>query len=46
MATQGSAKQSRQTDQAVSIQRSRSGRDMSRWDTTSYGPFAWMRRPE
>jgi HSP20 family protein len=46
MANQGSAKQNRQTDQSVPIQRSRSGRDMSRWDTGSYGfaPFAWMRQ--
>src|SRR4030095_9318932 len=46
MASQGSAKQNRQTDQSVSIQRSRSGRDMSRWDTGVYGsgPFAWMRQ--
>ena len=46
MTSQGSAKQNRQTDQSVPIQRSRSGRDMSRWDTGSYGvgPFAWMRQ--
>jgi HSP20 family protein len=44
MTNQGSAKQNRQTDQSVSVQRSRSGRDMSRLDTTSYGPFAWMRQ--
>jgi len=45
MANQGSARQNR-GDQSVSIQRSRSGRDMSRWDTGSYGfgPFAWMRQ--
>jgi len=44
MTNQGSAKQNRQTDQSVSVQRSRSGRDMSRLDTASYGPFAWMRQ--
>ena len=49
MANQGSARQNRPTDQSqpVSVQRSRSGqRDMSRWDTGSYGfgPFAWMRQ--
>ena len=44
MTNQGSGKQNRQTDQSVSIQRSRSGRDMSRLDTASYGPFAWMRQ--
>jgi len=44
MANQGSAKQNRQTDQSVSVQRSRSGRDMNRLDTASYGPFAWMRQ--
>jgi HSP20 family protein len=44
MTNQGSAKQNRQTDQSVSVQRSRSGRDMSRLDTGSYGPFAWMRQ--
>jgi HSP20 family protein len=43
MANQGSAKQNR-PDQSVSIQRSRSARDMSRWDTGSNGPFAWMRQ--
>lgn len=43
MANQGSAKQNR-PDQSVSIQRSRSTRDMSRWDTGSNGPFAWMRQ--
>ena len=46
MANQGSARQNRPTDQSVSIQRSRSGRDVSRWDTANYGsgPFAWMRQ--
>ena len=44
MANQGSARQNRAGDQSVSIQRSRSGRDMSRWDTGGYGPFAWMRQ--
>jgi HSP20 family protein len=44
MANQGSAKQNRQTDQSVSVQRPRSGRDMSRLETASYGPFAWMRQ--
>jgi len=45
MANQGSARQNRQADQSVSIQRSRSGRDVSR-DPGSYGfgPFAWMRQ--
>lgn len=46
MANQGAARQNR-ADQSVSIQRSRSGRDLSsRWDTGSYGfgPFAWMRQ--
>jgi len=44
MANQGSARQNRPADQSVSIQRSRTGRDMSRWDAGSYGPFAWMRQ--
>ena len=45
MANQGSARQNRATDQSVPVQRSRSGRDMSRWDTGSaFGPFAWMRQ--
>ncbi len=46
MANQGSAKQNRPTDQSVSVERSRSGREMSRGDTASYGvgPFAWMRQ--
>jgi len=44
VANQGSARQNRAGDQSVSIQRSRSGRDMSRWDTGGYGPFAWMRQ--
>jgi HSP20 family protein len=44
MANQGSAKQNRPTDPSVSIQRARSGRDMSGWDTGSYGPFGWMRQ--
>ena len=46
MANQGSARQNRQTDQSVPIERSRSGRDMSRWDSPSFGfgPFAWMRQ--
>lgn len=46
MANQGSARQNRQTDQSVPIQRSRAGREMSRWDSPSYGfgPFAWMRQ--
>jgi HSP20 family protein len=46
MANQGSARQDRPTDQSqpVSVQRSRSGREMSRWDTGSFGPFAWMRQ--
>jgi hypothetical protein len=33
MANQGSAKQNRPADQSVSIERSRSGCDISRWDT-------------
>ena len=46
MANQGSARQNRPADQSVSIQRSRSGRDLSRWDAGAYGygPFAWMRQ--
>ena len=45
MANQGSARQNRATDQSVPVQRSRSGRDMSRWDTgAAFGPFAWMRQ--
>ena len=46
MANQGSARQNRQTDQSVPIQRSRSGREMSRWDSpgSGFGPFAWMRQ--
>ena len=46
MANQGSARQNRTADQSVPVQRSRSGRDMSRWDTTAtaFGPFAWMRQ--
>jgi hypothetical protein len=44
LANQGSAKQNRPADQSVSIQRSRAGRDMSRWDAGSCGPFAWMRQ--
>jgi HSP20 family protein len=43
MANQGSARQNRAGDQSVSIHRSRSGREMSRWDAGSYGPFSWMR---
>jgi HSP20 family protein len=45
MANQGSAKPERPTDQSVQVQRSRSGRrDMSRWGSEPYGPFAWMRQ--
>lgn len=46
MANQGSARQNRQADQSVPIQRSRSERDMNRWDSPGYGfaPFAWMRQ--
>jgi HSP20 family protein len=46
MANQGSAKQNRPTDQSVPIQRPRSGREMTHWDTGSHGsgPFAWMRQ--
>jgi HSP20 family protein len=46
MANQGSARQNRPTNQSVSVQRSRSARDMSRWDAGSYGfgPFSWMRQ--
>ena len=44
MANQGSARQNRPAEQSVPIQRSRSARDPTRWDTGSYGPFAWMRQ--
>jgi len=46
MANQGSARQNRPTDQSVSVERSRSAREMNRRDFGSYasGPFAWMRQ--
>src|SRR5215216_3298542 len=45
MANQGSARQDRPTDQSVTVQRPRSGRgDMAQWNTSAYGPFAWMRQ--
>ena len=44
MANQGSARQDRPADQSVTMRRSRSGGEMSRWDTGNYGPFAWMRQ--
>ena len=44
MANQGSARQDRPADQSVPMRRARSGGQMSRWDATSYGPFAWMRQ--
>jgi HSP20 family protein len=44
MANQGSARQDRPADQSVTMRRSRSGGEMSRWDTGDYGPFAWMRQ--
>jgi HSP20 family protein len=46
MANQGSNREDRPADQPVTVQRSRSGRDVSRWDVGSYGwgPFAWMRQ--
>ena len=43
MANQGSARQDRAMDQSVPTRRTRSGGDMSRRETESYGPFAWMR---
>ena len=45
MANQGSARQNRPTEHSVSVRRGREGTgDMSRWNTDSYGPFAWMRQ--
>ncbi len=45
MANQGSARQDRPTDQSVSMRRARQGGgDMTRWDTGTHGPFAWMRQ--
>jgi HSP20 family protein len=45
MANQGSARQDRATDQSVPTRRAREGTgDMSRWNSGSYGPFAWMRQ--
>jgi HSP20 family protein len=45
MANQGgSARQDRPADQSVPMRRARSGGEMSRWDTSHYGPFAWMRQ--
>lgn len=42
MANQGSARQDRM-DQSVPTRRS-SSNQMNRWDTTGFGPFAWMRQ--
>jgi HSP20 family molecular chaperone IbpA len=44
MANHGSAKQDRPAGQPISMRRSRQGgSDMTRWDASSYAPFAWMR---
>lgn len=46
MANQGSGRPDRSTDRSVPMQRSKPGREMSRWDTgtSGFGPFAWMRQ--
>jgi len=44
MANQGSARQDRSTDQSVPTRRSSPSSQMNRWDTSGFGPFAWMRQ--
>jgi HSP20 family protein len=44
MANQGSPRPDRPAEQSVTMRRSHSGGEMSRWDTGNNGPFAWMRQ--
>jgi HSP20 family protein len=44
MANQGSARQDRSTDHSVPTRRSSPSSQMNRWDTSGFGPFAWMRQ--
>jgi len=45
MANQGSARPDRPTEQSVATRRGReSASDVTRWNSSSYSPFAWMRQ--